>query len=258
MNLSFLKQSLVILLVIISTASLKSQNNSEKDSSKCKLKLNLGTDIMSRYIWRGADYGNAPSIQPTLAVSMGNFEVGCWSAISLTNYYKEVDLYAKYTFKSLSLIITDYYVPSVNGTSNAAPDIRYFVYDDKKTAHSIEASLMYKGSEKFPLWLLGGVYVYGNDKRWGYDIKKDTTEATYYSSYLEAGYTFKFKENTADLFVGFTPTYGAYGNEMGIVNVGITGYRKIKITNDFELPLKGSLIFNPQTSNVFFALGITL
>jgi hypothetical protein len=106
--------------------------------------------------------------------------------------------------------------------------------------------------------LLGCVFFYGNDKRWGCDIKKDTTCQTYYSSYFEAGYTFAIQENSADLFLGFTPTAGAYGNTLGVVNIGITGYRKIKISNDFELPLKTSLIFNPQSSNVFFVFGITL
>ena len=264
MMVNFLKLSLffVLELILFSNASASSYSAVKdslkaKDTTVSKINLNIGADIMSRYIWRGSDYGNSPSIEPTLSLSIANFEIGCWSSIATNSFYKEVDLSAKYTYKKVSLTLADYYIPSLNGTP-ASPDTRYFIYDDKKTSHSFEGSLLYKGGDKFPLWLLGGVFFYGNDKRWGYDAQKDSLCKTYYSAYLEAGYTFIIKENSADLFVGFSPTAGIYGNTAGIVNVGITGYRKIKITNDFGLPLKGSLIFNPQTSNVFFAFGITI
>ncbi|MEN6618082.1 MAG: hypothetical protein ABFC28_01050 [Rikenellaceae bacterium] len=246
-----LKLIFVFILLLFSNTS-KSQ-----DISVSKIKLNLSADIMSRYIWRGSDYGNSPNIQPTLSLSMANFEIGCWSAVATNNDYKEVDLYAKYTYKKISLIFTDYYIPSINGSSSS-PDNRYFIYGDKKTAHSFEGSLLFKGGEDFPLWLQGSVFFYGNDKRWGYDAEKDITNKTYYSSYFEAGYTFAIQEKSVDLFIGFTPSAGAYGNTLGVVNVGITGYYKIKISEVFELPLKTSLVFNPQTSNVYIAFGITL
>ena len=168
-----------------------------------------------------------------------------------------MDLYAKYTFKSVSVIFTDYYVPSLNGTP-ASPDTRYFAYNNDSTAHTFEGSLLYKGNEKLPFWIMANVFFYGNDKRWGYDAQKDLNADTYYSAYFEAGYTFTVRENSVDLFAGFTPAAGAYGNTMGFVNMGLTGYRKIRITDQFELPVKASLIFNPQASAVFATFGITL
>jgi hypothetical protein len=248
----FLKFFLCIFVQVICISA-----ESQENLSTSSVKLNLGSDLMSRYIWRGTDYGNSPSIQPTLSLSVKNFKIGCWSSIATNSFYKEIDLYAKYTLKNVSITFTDYYIPLSNGIP-ASPDMRYFIYDDKKTSHTFEPSILYKVSDKFPLWILGGVFVYGNDKRWGYDAKKDSTEKTYYSSYFEAGYTFKIKENNVDLFIGGTPAAGAYGNTGGIINIGVTGYRKIKISNDFELPVKGSLIFNPQSSNVYFVFGITI
>ncbi len=59
-------------------------------------------------------------------------------------------------------------------------------------------------------------------------------------------------------FIGFTPDNGIYGSEMGVVNLGITGKKTIKVTESFEIPVKASVISNPQTSNVYFVLGITL
>ncbi len=247
----------IFCLFMLSEIQLTAQPKQDSIPSHCSLKLNVGADVVSRYIWRGTDYGNSPAVQPTLSLSAGNFEIGAWGSVALASFYKEVDLYAKYSFKGFSVMLTDYFIPSVTGTPSS-PDTRYFVYDDKKTAHSLEGCLMYKGNAKLPLWITGCVFFYGNDKRWGSNIAKDTTEETYYSSYFEAGYTFPIKDKNLDLFVGFTPAAGAYGNALGVVNTGISGSGRIKITDHFELPVKASLIFNPQASNVYFVFGITL
>lgn len=243
------KLSLIVSLFLLANQNVKSQDSS-------KVKINLGADVMSKYIWRGADYGDSPSIQPYLSLSCGNFELGYWGAIATNSAYKEIDLYAKYSIGNLSILATDYYIPTT--TPSTINDNRYFYYNDKKTVHTFEGSVTYKGDEKFPLWITGGVFVYGNDKRWGFDAAKDTTDKSYYSSYFEAGYSFTTKENSADVFIGFTPKAGAYGNDIGFVNIGITGYRKIKITDDFDLPIKASVIANPQASSIFFIFGITL
>jgi hypothetical protein len=255
MKTKFVSIGLSLIFITLFTNALKSQNN--VDTTNSKVKLNVNADIVSRYYWRGSDYGNSPAIQPTLSLTANNFEVGCWGSVSTISFYKEIDLYAKYTYKKFTLILTDYYVPSVNGTSSS-PDTRFFTYKDKTTAHSLEASLLFKGGEKLPLWLLGGVYFYGNDKRWGYNASMDADEKTYYSSYFEAGYTFAVQDNSIDVILGITPSAGAYGNKAGVVNIGFSGMRKIKITENFELPLKASLFFNPQASTAFFILGITL
>jgi hypothetical protein len=249
----------IFVLVAVTSLTLNAQEGSESSTpkKKCDIDIVVGADIMSRYIWRGTDYGDSPSIQPTLAVTINNFEIGCWSAIATNNNYKEIDIYAKYTLKKFSITLTDYYIPFANGVSSS-PDNRYFVYGNKKTAHTLEASLQYKAGEKFPLWVTGGIFFYGNDKRWGYNTTKDNNETTYFSSYLEMGYTFTKNENSADVFVGFTPYAGAYGSKLGFVNIGVTGTKNIKITDSYELPVKASLIFNPQTSAAFFAFGITL
>ena len=246
---------LFLAAILLSPGSIRPQDASDKDGSK--IKVNVGADIMSRYVWRGTDYGNAPSIQSTLSVSSGNLELGCWSSVATHGFYKEIDLYAEYAYNKFSVLFTDYYIPSTAGGSSS-PDNRYFVYGNKKTAHTLEGSLTYKGDEKCPFWVLGGIFFYGNDKRWGYDAGKDTTNNTYYSSYVEAGYTFTMHENSIDLFIGFTPKAGAYGDDTGIINMGITGTRPIKISQDFTLPVKGSLIFNPQASAAYFVFGISL
>jgi hypothetical protein len=228
-------------------------NLSAQESS---LTLNVGADVMSRYIFRGTDYGNSPSIQPLVSLKCSNFEIGYWGAIATNSFYQEIDLYAKYSIGNLSFIFTDYYIPSITGTP-ASPDTRYFVFEDKTTAHTFEGAVAYQFGESFPLKLFGSVFFYGNDKRWGFDEEKDSNEDTYFSSYLEIGYPFSIKGNTLDLFMGFTPTAGAFGNTMGVVNLGVTATKNVKVTESFTLPVKSSLIYNPQLSNVHFVFGLT-
>ncbi len=250
---------------------------------KCNIpfKLNVGADLMSRYVWRGMDYGSSPSIQPTLSFGIGDFEIGYWGAIAVTTNYLESDLYAKYTYKGFSVAVTDYYIPALATEFN---DTRYsYCYSKNKidfdtttglslnkfTTHSIEASLQYKGPEKFPISILVATYVYGNDK-----TPQDTIFTpsklvqavnfkNRYSTYIELGYSFAVKTFNFDVFVGATPfssvySTPAYEGNFAVINTGITGYRKIKITDNFELPLKASAIFNPQQSSFYFVFGLTL
>jgi hypothetical protein len=257
--------------------------NSFSQEKKCKVpfKLNVGADLMSRYVWRGLDYGSSPSIQPTLSFGIGDFEIGYWGAIALTTNYLESDLYLKYSFKGFSVAVTDYFIPALATGFN---DTRYSYCNSKNTidfdtttgvslnkftTHSIEASLQYKGPEKFPISILVGTYVYGNDKTPNDTVFTSTKLVqavnfrNRYSTYIELGYSFAIKTFNFDVFVGATPfssvySTPAYEGNFAVVNTGITGYRKIKITDNFELPLKASAIYNPQQSSFFFVFGLTL
>lgn len=275
MNKIYFSISLLLALVMFQTGF------SQEKKCKIPFKLNVGADLMSRYVWRGMDYGSSPSIQPTLSFGIGDFEIGYWGAIAVTTNYLESDLYAKYTYKGFSVAVTDYYIPALATDFN---DTRYSYCNSKNkidfdtttglslnkfTTHSIEASLQYKGPEKFPISILVATYVYGNDK-----TPQDTifTQSKLvqavnfknrYSTYIELGYSFAVKTFNFDVFVGATPfssvySTPAYEGNFAVINTGITGYRKIKITDNFELPLKASAIFNPQQSSFYFVFGLTL
>ncbi len=268
------------LFLVFIIAKVDAQEQPEK---KCKIpfKLNVGADIMSRYVWRGLDYGSSPSIQPTLSFGIGNFEIGYWGAVAITGNYVETDLYAKYSAKGFSVTLTDYYIPA---TASLVNDTRYTfsknpdVIDfdtatpaslNKFTCHSLEATLQYKGPEKFPFSVMVGTFFYGNDKS-----AEDTvfTQSglvqsirfkNRFSTYLELGYSFAIKDFNFDVFAGATPfssvySTPAYDGGFAVVNTGITGYKIVKITDKFSLPLKASVIFNPQASQFHFVFGLTL
>lgn len=268
--------SLLLLSLLIST-------NTFAQEKKCKFpfKMNIGADLMSRYVWRGMDYGKSASIQPTLSFGLGNFEIGYWGAIALTSDYMESDLYLKYSLKGFSVMLTDYYIPNLATDFN---DTRYSFCKssnkiemdttsglnlDRFTTHAVEATLQYKGPEKFPISVLVATYIHGNDKTPQDSVLTQTGKLSTinfknrYSTYVELGYSFAVKEYNFDVFLGATPFSSVYSTPgysggFAVVNTGITGYRKIKISDKFELPVKASAIFNPQASAFHFVFGITL
>jgi hypothetical protein len=219
--------------------------------------LNTGVDLMSRYVWRGMNLGgSSPSIQPTLEYNVGNFTLGSWGAFSMSDglAIQELDLYLSYTFKDVvSLTITDYFLPDETLSNN-----NYLELDEAKTGHLLEASVSFDGTEKIPFTLMAAVNF------WGADALKANGKKQF-STYFELGFNGKCKELDYNLFLGFTPNnpdeeleeYGFYGPHAGVMNMGITVSKEIKITDHFSLPLTSSFIINPMAENVFLVVGIS-
>lgn len=241
---------------------------------KCKAELDFGADVMSRYVWRGTQYGgDFPSIQPAISLSISNFTIGTWGAYSLSgaSVVQEFDLFATYSFNDemFTIGITDYYFP------NAAVDYKYFDYKANSTGHILEGSFTYNGVEKFPLSILFAVNFFGADVA---SIEDDPGSADFnaktgikYSNYLEFSYPCKVKTVDVKAFAGLTLTspkeavatngyigeVGFYGPKAGLVNLGINVSKEIKLTEDFSLPISGSLVVNPLTSKVYYVFGIS-
>jgi uncharacterized protein (TIGR02001 family) len=223
-----------------------------------KAKLDLSSDFMSRYIWRGLNLGgSSPSIQPTLEFSYGNFAIGAWGAYSISHAItrQEMDLYASYTIADLFNIgITDYYLPFEDTNVN-----EYFNYGKDETGHVLELSAKFLGTEAIPLSLMVATNVYGADAR-------KANGDLQLSTYVELNYNFQVKETDCTLFLGFTPTKPDtdngegwyYSDKPGIINLGISGSKEIPITDKFSLPVNASLITNPQAGNIFLVFGFSL
>jgi hypothetical protein len=231
--------------------------------------FNLGADLVSRYIWRGKDYGNSPAIQPNLSFSVAGFKIGAWgsygfvpstekindSTIVNKGNYAEMDLYMSYTLKNVTLMVYDYFLPNpLSSNSNT----NYYNFKSATTGHTAEVCLSYAGPAKFPLQISIGTLV------WGADKGKDST-GTYgqgtknnYSTYMEAAYQFTVKDFGVKPFIGGIPFgSGWYGNSAGIVNAGVTVSKTIQFSKEYGLPVYTSLITNPQTQCVFFVFGLT-
>jgi hypothetical protein len=196
--------------------------------------VSLGADIVNRYVWRGADFGNSPSIQPDINYSSGGFEIGTWAAFATNGNPAgtEVDFYASYTFDtdagSFQLMLTDYTFPQ-------APEGNYF----QSSSHFLEGGVGYGGTEKFPVSFFTGMFFTNDDD---------------YSIYSEIGYSFK----NVDLFLGGTPAASAMYATDGpaIINTGITVSKDLEVTDLFSLGLSGSVIANPYSDNLYMLFGV--
>jgi hypothetical protein len=71
-----------------------------------------------------------------------------------------------------------------------------------------------------------------------------------------AGFTLNSPQES-DVNTGFIGESGFYGPGAGVVNLGVTFSKTIKISDSFELPLTGSLITNPLTNKIYYVVGIS-
>ena len=211
--------------------------------------LSVGSDFVSRYVWRGTDFGNSPSLQPTVAFSTGGLTIGFWGAYATNDKYQETDFYGGYSFDlnnsgSLYLGYTDYMFPG------AGFDISNFNnYDDPNGpgSHYIEINASYSGPEKLPISVAFNIFVH--------NVKDNPV-------YFELGYAFPVKDVNLSLFLGGSAGTGAayYGStrKFDIVNTGIKASKEIKITDSFSLPVFGSVFVNPATNSLFYVVGFSL
>lgn len=194
--------------------------------------LDLGLDVMSRYVWRGADFGNSPSIQPDISFTSGNLTIGSWAAMATNGNPagSEIDFYLSYALGNFAISVTDYTFPE-------DPVSNYF----SSSSHFVEIGLGWEGSSTFPISISTGMFVTNDDD---------------YSIYTELGYSIE----NVDLMLGFTPSASAlYGtSKAGIIHTGISAYRDIKVTDGLSFTLSGSVIVNPYSNNAFFLVGIGL
>ena len=97
--------------------------------------IGLGADVVSRFVWRGADFGDAVSVQPGIAWSKEALEIGAWSSWAISGSgANENDLYVTYSVGQVSVTVTDYYYP-VRGAPGD-----FFNFSDEDEVHILEAS----------------------------------------------------------------------------------------------------------------------
>lgn len=184
--------------------------------------FSAGVDVVSSYVWRGAQFGSGPAMQPGISFATGGLEIGAWGSNCFsTAEGLEADLYAGYSFDfGLSLGFTDYYF----GGDWTDGDMHFF-----------EPTLSYS----FGDFSLLGAYMFG-------DGVEDT--------YIEASYAF----GDVSIFAGVGDGQYTDDTEFNVCNVGITYSKEISITDSFSLPMFGSVVLNPSTGGFYTVVGISL
>lgn len=233
--------------------------------------VNLGADLVSRYVWRGIDFGNSAAVQPNLSFSWKGFNIGAWGSFAFSGNhiqvndstildagtYAETDLFLSYTYEWFTLMVFDYF--TMNGL-NPNEGNRYFDYSNATTGHTFEGCLSFEGPENFPLQIMAGTLFYGADKDQDSTGVYGLGTGNNYSTYFELAYTFHLMKTGVDLkpFIGGIP-FGSswYGPYAGVTNLGLTAKKEVPVTAQYSLPVQVSLITNPQAQSVFFIFGIS-
>jgi len=213
-----------------------------------KASLDFGADFQSRYIWRGLQFGgSSPSIQPSIELSSGSFTIGGWAAYSTggVNQAQEADLYISLAASdALSFTLTDYFFP----TEGIKQD--YFSFSSD-TGHVYELAMTY-ASDKTPWGFTIATNIAGADKN---GSKQN------YSTYFELNYSKSFDGVDYSLFAGgvVSDNSGYYlTTGSGLINLGLSASKSVKLSKTFELPINTALIFNPDQGNVYLTFGFSL
>jgi len=209
--------------------------------------LSISAEFVSSYVWRGMYSDQTPSIQPLVTYSLKNFTIGTFGSTDFTGAYKEFDIFAGYSFGSISTTIYDYYW----GTND------YFDYTNSATEHIFEFELLFQ-PESIPLRVSASSFFYGADKKATYDATETNLTKNNYSTYFEAGYTFDLKGNSLYTFVGATPFHGFYSDASPLMNIGLKASRQIPVTESFSIPIQTTICFNPATKSFFCLFGVSL
>ena len=178
--------------------------------------VTIGADVVSRYVWRGTDYGNAAAVQPSIETTIGPVALGAWGSWSISPgpadaSGNECDLYASTTVGPVGLTLTDYFFPAYAGTDSLL----------NLDIHVFELSA---GADVGPVSILAAANVSGDDDN---------------STYLELTY------GVFSLGLG----NGAYSTdgEFAPVSLGISASR-----DNFS----ASYIINPDQETSFLVFGV--
>jgi len=200
-----------------------------------------GADIVSRYIFRGLDYGDSPAIQPAFSFTKKGFTIGAWGSYAFiaTPTGIEADIYASYAFDfGLSVGVTDYYFPgemlTINPDSTISP-VRKGTYFDYANTHYNELNVSQS---------IGNLDLSGN---WGFHNMDNAV-------YFEAGYTFKW----ISAFLGAGNKIYTTNGKFNVVNLGIKATKEINITPKYAFGISSSVIFNPEAEQIHLVFALSL
>ncbi len=199
-----------ILVCIISLSALMSETT-------------ISADVVSRYVWRGTDFGNAAAVQPGIETAVGPITVGAWGSWSISPgpsdaSGNECDLYASFTAGPVGITVTDYFFPAYAGVDSLT----------NIDMHIIEVS---GSADVGPVSVLAAANVSGDF---------DDADESRNSAYLELTY--------GALSLGLGNGVYSTDGEFAPVSIGVSASR-----DNFS----ASYIINPDQDTSFLVFGVS-
>jgi hypothetical protein len=252
----FLKITVKVLVIFLAVTVFPfSSINAQKNEEVSAFKADLGADLVSRYIWRGIEFGGNPAVpqfQPYISFSVNLSEnhsltAGAWGSYGFTGDYNENDLSLKYSFShpeagTFSVTANDYYYPYLG-----IPFSNF--KGDGNGAHTVELGFSYTGTESLPFNFLVSQ-----------NIKNDLPGNE--SLYLEAGFNTSVNNIALTFFAGAAKGVSAWHSistdKFEFCNIGFNASKSIKITSDYSLPAGISWILNPHLKKTYLVFKVSV
>lgn len=204
--------------------------------------FHLGLDLQTKYMWRGMEMmteESSPVVFPGINYQWKGLYAYAMGGYAINGKYAEVDLGVSYTWKGLTLGLSDYYYPTVNGKDDEYVGGKY-------NGHWLEACITY-APEKVPLWITISNFFAGDDD--AYDDDSGNKKQAY-STYMEVGTYYDFLDNNRlSLAVGITPNKSCYTNyqkKFAVCNLDLKYTYNVQFKNGWTLPLSVEYIYNPS------------
>ena len=69
-------------------------------------------ELSTKYMWRGIEYGTAPTVFPMIGYNTHGFNAFAMGAYAIDGSHQEVDFGVSYTASEIAIGVSDYYYPS--------------------------------------------------------------------------------------------------------------------------------------------------
>lgn len=219
-------------MLCVATSQLSFGQTDSLKTDTSKVTINTDITLSTRNVWRGASYGNAPSIQGTLSVVGKYFEVGTWGTTTLNGqmggFGTWIENYATAKIGYFSLTLDDYFFFFPQDSLN-----NYLDYSPNKTNHLVEARIKY-ANPKFSI--MAGYTVYSNSLNKTKGI------------YVEAEYF--IRKDISIIASGVTDaSWLNFYDKGGVTCIGLVGRRVID-AGKLSVPVKAQLLVNPNYKNI--------
>lgn len=219
------------------------------DSTAVTNAFELHMELVSQYVWRGQLLDRNPQLQPVLEFSAGPLLLGACASHSLGSSFSEIDLYAAFSTKRLTIAVYDYYYMDLDHLDES-PFFRYRNTDSLASPHTLDANVILNDVFIPNLSLTASVFFAGDDHN---DLHQRQ-----YSNYLALDYAASAGAMEFIFSLGGTLSSGFYASQPAFTQISMKAMRNIPINGDFAIDLSGNLAYNPDNQHFFFVFGIKI
>lgn len=210
--------------------------------------VSVGADVVTSYVWRGQECAGF-SIQPSMTATWNaaSLSLGVWANAELFEASQAVNMtefdwvLSWQPIEALSVGLTDYYFYGGRYWSDWK--------GNASASHNLEANVAYDFGPVAVSWntcLTGSDHHLNNEGK----VKRN------YATYVELAAPWKLGSVDGSAKVGaslWDDDFVARGNSnFNIVNVMLTANKDVH-----GIPFFGSVIFNPQSEQTFFVVGMS-